>query len=510
MGSSVVGKFIGVIALIVLSFIIGIMTADNTKSAALVICLVAGLIGVIAMGKNVWMSLFILVPIGQAIPMFKISLYFVLVVPVLIYWCILVVLGHARFTWRKLPGADIIVLIFMCYMATVIYRHPALDYVSSGLLGLKPDTLSRHFEYVLCFFVLIYYVTFSCIPFERKKLIRVIKWGVLIKLALLLCMTIVKMDTESAGADMLSSANNGMRVRFSSFYTFALNLFIFAYASTPFYKLLFSPIKLSCILSAVAMTLISGYRNHLAQLALLGFFITIIKKEYLMIACAFIMCMATLVAINTRDTINQLPYTVQRTLAVFPWMDVNPSIRAETDGSSEYRTVLWKWALDVRNGMVNDYIWGDGCTMKAGERKRDERAYARYNYGILTHEYLARNDEWHSGFITIMKQLGIVGLVLVIIAHIYAFITAFRIAMALQGTSLLTYFLIYSYPLINSITFYFLPTNTLSFLKHLAAFSFLKVFYWIAVEEGRLIPNNKNKRYVPILIQQNVNESAIH
>lgn len=510
MGSSVVGKFVGVIALIVLSFIIGIVTADNTKSAAMVICIVAGLIGVVAMGKNVWMSLFILVPIGQAIPIFYVSLYFLLVVPILIYWCILVILGHARFTWRKLPGADIIVLIFMCYMATVIYRHPALDYVSSGLLGLKPDTLSRHFEYVLCFFVLIYYVTFSCIPFERKKLIRVIKWGVLIKLALLLCMAIVKMDTESAGADMLSAANSGMRVRFSSFHTFALNLFIFVYASTPFHKLLFSPIKLSCILSAVALTLISGYRNNLAQIALLGFFITIIKKEYLAIICAFIVCMVTLVVINTRDTINLLPYTVQRTLAVFPWMDVNPSIRLDTDDSSEYRVVLWKWAMDERTGMVDDYIWGDGCTMKASDKDRHLRSFARYNYAILTQERLAHLGEWHSGFIAIMKQLGIAGLILVISAHIYAFITAFRIAKALQGTPLLTYFLIYSYTLINSITFYILPAETVTFLKHLAAFSFLKVFYWIAVEEGRLIPNDKNKRYVPILIQQQVNESAIH
>lgn len=509
MGSSVVGKFVGVIALIILSFIIGIVTADNTKSAAMVICIVAGLIGVVAMGKNVWMSLFILVPIGQAIPMFKVSLYFLLVVPILIYWCILVVLGHARFTWRKLPGADIIVLIFMCYMATVIYRHPALDYVTSGLLGIKTDTLSRHFEYVLCFFVFIYYITFSCIPFEHKKLIRVIKWGVLIKLALLFGMAIVNIGVESADADILSTANSGMRVRFSSFHTFALNVFIFAYASTPFHKLLLSPIKLSCILSSLALTLVSGYRNSLAQLALLGFFITIIKKEYLTIAYAFIICMVTLFVINTRDTINQLPYTVQRTLTIFPWMDVNPSIRAETDGSSEHRTVMWKWALDARTGMVNDYIWGDGCTMKGGEKNRAARAKARNRLDI-TQEYLARNDEWHSGFIAIMKQLGIAGLILVIIAHIYAFTTAIRIAMALHNTPLLKYFLIYSYTLINSITFYFLPANTLSFLKHLAAFSFLKVFYWIAVEEGRLIPNDKNKRYVPILIQQNVNESALH
>jgi len=160
--------------------------------------------------------------------------------------------------------------------------------------------------------------------------------------------------------------------------------------------------------------------------------------------------------------------------------------------------------------MVDDYMWGDGCTVKASDKQRHLRAFARYNYAILTHEHLAHLGEWHSGFIAIMKQLGIAGLILVISAHIYAFITAFRIARALQGTPLLTYFLIYSYTLINSITFYILPAETVTFLKHLAAFSFLKVFYWIAVEEGRLIPNDKNKRYVPILIQQNVNESAIH
>ena len=501
MGSSVTKNLIGILLLIVLAFAIGVTAADSQKTAAIIIFAVAGLIGIVAMGKNVWMSLFILIPIGQAMPLFKIPMYFIYVIPVFLYWCILVILGHAKFTWRKLLGADLLVFIFLSYMVTVMYRHPALDYVTSNILNIKTDNLSRHFEYPLCLFVLIFYIALSCIPMEYSKIKKILKWGIIIKLSLLLLVGYMGLGQESNEASMLSSTNQGARVRFGSFVTFAANLAVFTYSSASISQLLTSPVKMACLLLSTLLTVISGYRSALARIAYVILIITIIKREYLGIVIATFVALFTLTFINDPAILNRLPYTAQRTLALFPWMNVRSTIQTEAQGSSEHRTVLWQWALDPRTGKIKNYIWGDGCVQDTATKSRDSRAMARKDLEV-SHEDLVRWNEWHSGFIAVLKELGIVGLSLTIIVIFYSFLTTCRIASALRNTSLLKYFLVYTYSFLHiPLTFFILPYSTRNTLLNLANFAILKLFNDIAIEKKLVSQHTGKKKYIPLLIQ---------
>lgn len=508
MGTSVVRNLIGILALIILSFLIGITTADNAKSAVIIIIAIAGIIGVIAMGKNVWMALFLLVPFGQALPLYsKIPAYFVYVIPVFVYWCILAVLGHVRFTWRKLAGADFCFFLFLAYMMTSIYRFPAIDVKTCSFLGINPVYVCTNLEYYLCVFVLVFYVSFSCIPFEKKYLFSVIKWGVIVKLVLLFVAACMGMNDAMEGASISDTLVHSSRL--GMFSSFGFHLFVFTYASAPFQKLLQSPKAIAAILFSICLILISGFRNRLGRLGLTFIGVAVIKKEYLGFIAAACLGVCMLSLINSRDTLSQLPRTAQRVLSIIPWMDVNPSVRKGGESSTNWRIVMWQWALDPRTGHIKNYVWGDGCVLRSAQVPRDMRALARKRVNQGEQEFEARVRSWHSGFISVLQELGIVGLGIVILSNLYALITTIRIGSALRKSAHLKYFLVYTYSFLQTyVTFYILPASTHYFLQQLALFSYLKLYHWIAVEEGLLSVGRCNRRYIPVMIQQESGNST--
>lgn len=505
MGSSITKNLVAFLVLIVLAFLVGIMAADSAKSAALIIFGIAGLAGVVAMGRHVWMLMFILVPIGQAVPVYQLPWYFVFIAVLLIYWCILAVVGHARFTWRKMPGADLFVFAFLAYMVVTIFRHPASSTVINNFLGIKTDLVTTGLEYPLTFAVLFFYIAYSCIPFENKNLLKIIHWGVILKLILLFVTAIAGYNTqvEETNVNVFFNSWAGERVRFGMFTTFATNLCVFVYASAPFRQILQSPTKLFLILLSVVLVVFSGYRNRLLRLGLIMIGVLAIKKEYILIFTCFFTAAFSILFINQTNLIDSLPYTIQRTLAGVPGVKVDSRIKNETSGSNEWRYVMWRWALDPRTNYIRDYVWGDGCTMNVREHARTYRAAARGTYDVKSQENQAFIRAWHSGFIATIQELGIVGLCLTFIGHIYGFVMTIRIGTALRKTPYLKYFLVYTCALLqNIITFYILPASTQNFLINLAYFSFLKVFYHIGMDNGYITSHQHKGRYTPLLIKE--------
>lgn len=505
MGSSITKNLMGFLVLIVLAFLVGIMAADSAKSAALIIFGVVGLAGVVAMGRHVWVLMFILVPIGQAIPVYQLPWYFVFITVLLIYWCMLSVVGHARFTWRKLPGADLFVFTFLAYMGVTIFRHPASSTIINNFLGIKTDLVTTGLEYPLTFAVLFFYIAYSCIPFEKKHLLKVIHWGVMLKLVLLFVSAIAgyNAQVEETNVNVFFNSWAGERVRFGMFTTFATNMCVYVYASAPVRQVLQSPSKLFLILLSLVLVVFSGYRNRLMRLGIIMIGVLIIKKEYMLILACFFTAVFSIIFINQTNLIDSLPYTIQRTVAGIPGVKVDTKIKNETSGSNEWRFVMWRWALDPRTNYIHDYIWGDGCTLNTREHARTHRAAARGTYDVKSQENQAFIRAWHSGFIATIQELGIVGLCLTFIGHIYGFVMTIRIGTALRKTPYLKYFLVYTCTLLqNIITFYILPASTQNFLINLAYFGYLKVFYHIGVDNGYILPNQRKRHYTPLLIEQ--------
>lgn len=512
MGSSIVRNILGALALIILSFIIGIMAADSAKQAATIIMGIVGVAGVVAIGKKAWMLLFIIVPIGQAFPVYQLPWYFVFVAILLIYWCFLAIAGHAHFTWRKLLGADLFVLTFLAYMAITIYRHPASSNIINNFLGIKTDLVTTGLEYPLCVATLIFYLAYSCIPFEKKHFQKVIHWGVILKLVFLFVAALAGYNTqvEETNVSLIDSGAPTQYARFGMFTAFAFNLSVFVYGSASFRQIILSYSKVFLLILSLALVLLSGFRNRLLRLGIIIMGIMIIKKEYWIIITCVATAIFSVFFINSTNVVDSLPYTVQRTLAGIPGVQVNSKLKAETSGSTEWRFVMWRWALDSRTNYIQDYVWGDGCTLDTRVHRRNNRSIVRKQLNPKTQEYNAQMRSWHSGFIRVLQELGIIGLGLTFVGHIYAFIMTIRIGSALRKTAYLKYFLVYTYNYIQSvITFYILPASTQGFLISLAHFAFIKVFYHHAESEGLITPLfSDKKRYTPMLIRRQIEQSA--
>ena len=170
MGSSIIRNTLGALVLIVLSFIIGIMAADSAKQAALIIMVAAAMIGIIAMGKHVWISLFLIPPfclllpsVGGMSPSF--AIYFV----VLCYWLLLRLLGYVKFTWRKLLGADLFVLAITILMGVAFYRRPASIGLINNLFNIETEFIAAkaYPEFIISAII---YICMSCIPFQKNIL----------------------------------------------------------------------------------------------------------------------------------------------------------------------------------------------------------------------------------------------------------------------------------------------------------------------------------------------------
>ncbi|MBQ8516792.1 MAG: hypothetical protein IJ498_04345 [Akkermansia sp.] len=497
MGTSVVRNLIGVLALIILSFLIGITAADNAKSAVMVIVAIAGIIGIIALGKNVWMGLFILIPIGQAAPLHeRFPVYYVFAALILIYWCVLFFLGHARFIWRKLWIADLLASLFFIYMAFTFFRFPASNTAFDILFDINNEYVSV-IEYPLCISALILYITYSCIPVNNSQFLKVAKWGAIIELVSLF---LVAIHNTQHSLSLYHTAT-GEFTRLVGISRFAEHLCVFAFASNAHGRL-FTFSKPIYIILSFAMALLSGFRKHALYLVYLCAWISILKKEYATLLIVFFAAVLSLVFINSSGILDQLPHTLQRSLSVIPGMNVQESIKQNGKGSNEWRVKLWKWALDSRTHIINNYVTGEGFHNNA---KEAARIYRLTNRGRVAQGDLAltvKKRFWHSGLISTLQELGMVGVSLTLLFYTYAFIKVLSIGSAIRKTPYFKYFVLFTFPYMYSfIRFYFQSASTAYFLVDMTHMGFLKVFYTFAVENGDITPHKK-QRYTPLLIQQ--------
>lgn len=503
MGSSIVRNIIGTIVLIVLSFIIGIMAADNARSAAVIIIAAAAGVGIIAMGKHVWMTLFILPPLCHLLPQIgKMRLDYILYAVVLCYCLLLSILGYIKLTWRKLIGADIFVIAIFITLAISLYRYP----IAIGYLDIIFDFQSKYtgggaYSAYVCFLVL--YICFSCIPFERKFLLKALKCNMIL---LLTCLFIRGLLTSENVDFHLEST---VPVRYHMFAEFGRSLIIAVFCSAPAIKLITSPTSIIAIICSALTAIISGFRNMLASYVLLSITAIIIKKEYYILLICAALGITSLGVLHASDTLKELPFPIQRSLSIIPGLAVDKNIRKATDGSTDWRVTMWKWALNPNSGYIKDYAFGDGF--------RIEKSYAdRYMRGVFQGT-LINGDQvayanmriWHSLYIETLQSLGVLGVILILCCYLYACIVMYRVNTALLDTPYFKYSMLYTCKIVVITSVFFLSPNSLTnvFLYHLPILAYLKVFYNVAVREGKINTSYRKTRYIPILIKHEIHET---
>lgn len=497
MGSSIVRNIIGAILLIVLSFIIGILAADSAKEAALIIIAVAAVIGIIAMGKHVWITLFILPPIFSILPSLGgLQSSFILYPVVLCYWVLLRLLGYVKFTWRKLIGADLFVLTLTILMGVAFYRRPASIDLINNFLNIKTEfTAARAFP--AFFFSLISYLCLSCVPFQKKIFLKLLKWNLILTL-------VITFTTGLFPLFGTLSSDEAETSRYSMFRTFSEVLFIAVYCGAPFTKLMVSPKAIFAIFISLAATVFSGFRSILAQFGLLFIIVSVIKRECYVIGISLAVGVITLCILNASDTLNKLPFAAQRALCAIPGLSLDSNIKKATNSSTDWRVEMWKWALDSRTGHINNYVLGDGFGIEKAYQLRSKRAIMKGDLRYGDNYHFAKTRLWHSLLIDTLQSVGYLGLFLIYGCTLYATFVMYKVNTALRDTSFFVYSMIFTCRIAIYTVYILLATSQLSsfldtLLSHLA---YLKVFHSIAVDEGKMVSMGKKAKYVPLLIKQ--------
>ena len=493
MGSSIVKSVLSILVLVILSFIVGIMSAENIRSAAMLIGGIAGIVGIVAMGTRVWTTIFLLLPVCMLMPrIMNIPISYILLSVILVYWLMLRLLGYVRFTWRKLWGADLLVLAFLSYMVMTFVRHPVSVNIVNELFDIHTEYVGGT-DYLCCVFFLVSYLVYSCIPFDNKLLLRLFKWNVWIRcicMFILGCLALrgVSMDNEKS--------------RFSMFVELGVILFVYLYCRYPVSRLITSASSLFGLCISTVMVVISGFRTHLAVFGITVLTCVVVKREFMALLLATVLGASGLFCLQSTGALSVLPYSVQRSLSLLVVSDTGSEVAREGRASNDWRKTMWKWALDPRSGYIKDYIFGDGCGLHYDTWCRDNRGVMRGTILHGDHQAFARSRQWHSGFISTLQSLGWVGLSLTVLLYLYGFFAMFRIASALRGSPYFPYCMVFTCGVLADAVQFYMSAGTLSsFILGLSFCSYLKLFHSIAVEEGYLTPGRKKSKYVPLLIR---------
>ena len=200
---------------------------------------------------------------------------------------------------------------------------------------------------------------------------------------------------------------------------------------------------------------------------------------------------------------DHFPYGMQRTLSMFPGVQIRDDVRAETENSSEWRKVMWRWALDPRTGYIKDYVWGDGFGQAVSDLNRYNVSLMRGSAHFGDQEDFAYTGTWHSGPILAVHRTGLVGLALITIVFLYGSFLIVRVCRAYRGTTMFTVAVLFTCQLYGDIAHFYLSAGRIDkFFDDFVFLALAKVLYCIGREEGIIVPVFSKGRYNPMLIAE--------
>lgn len=506
MGNNGVKSIILVAVLIVLSFLIGSQISGSRMVSMSIVAASAGLFLLIYLSARSWWLLILAPALTAFLPIpIPIPLNAALAPVLLVFWGLLNLMGHARFRWRVLWGMDIPVFALVLYTLINFYNHPSSFLILDELLGIDSEYISGK-EYVLCLFGFIGYVTTSLIPLKYKDTSRAIKW--FFYLSLLGCLfTIVKklIFHDSAGDEEMDLEEQANSTRFTLLTPLGLFVACYIYTAHPFLKLIRKPYYILLALVACGCVVISGWRTKLIDFAVRIFALAALKREITLVVCLGGLAYGTLLFLSNEKLLNDLPYGAQRALCAVPGVHVREDIERTATTSSEWRVVMWGWALDPRTGYIKDYVWGDGFGDNKAEMYRDITACMRGQIQNGDQKDFARRGVWHSGWLATMHRLGIVGLVILVMVQLSTVFYFYRFAFLLWKADRKTavFYAALSANLISTIVTYHLSAGDLGhFYLGLMSLATLKIYYCSAREQFPRLAKAASGPYVPMLIQE--------
>ncbi len=202
------------------------------------------------------------------------------------------------------------------------------------------------------------------------------------------------------------------------------------------------PHRVMMLMIAFGAIFLSGFRSALL-FAMLAFVLSALLRGRLkdLWAAGAVMLLALVLLISMQGSVLQLPLTMQRALS---WLPGNWSQEAVADaeGSTQWRVEMWGWAWND-NRILRDRTWGQGFGLSLDDMNLIATSLmAGQGGGSLLggsdRESFMITGSFHSGPLSTIKYIGVVGLSLYYPLMCYMAFVAWRLCKRARGTKAFT------------------------------------------------------------------------
>ncbi len=487
--------------LAILAFVAGSLASENAQGALIPAALILGLFFLIYLGKNCWVLVFIVPPLLSACNLgifqsFPIS--FCICGVVLFYMIALSMMGYIKLKWHSHLPMDIISAVLVIYCLSTWVRHPVTINAFTSITDFGYADVGGK-EYFWCIGSIFAYLGLSVVELKLEKLIKVLKW------VFILTFLVVFLNTlKGVLVGGYSIGNEVATTRFSMFVGVSLQLFQYLIAKYSLSNVLFTPWKLAMAFLVSAGLFLSGFRTLLVNSALYVFVASFFHRQLVFLIMAVLAVWGAVVYMSHEELLEDLPFGIKRTLSVVPGVELKDAKASrEAEQSSEWRLEMWKWALDPSKGYIQDYVWGDGFGMS---EYREHLRRVSEGLGLVKsgdNTMYAKRGVWHNAAITVLQEMGGVGLGLAVVWFLIVLTCFSRIGLALRHTPGKEFIYMQLIPIYSIfITFFFLVGGTIDIFASYYHAAIGKLVYVKLVQENKLTSLFVRKEYRPLIMQE--------
>ena len=499
MNATAIRNVIVAIVLVLFCILLGSYAAEDKNVSVIMIACIVGMIFMVVLGRRSWVLLYLLPPLIGFLPLGilqKLPAGFLVAGVVLAYWTLMWIMGYVQFKWRALPALDAVVLTVFLYYLLTYYWHP----VSINELGIEAEYVGGK-EYVWCLLAVVYYVTLSSIPCSYDDMYSVLRKTMYLVVGVALFVAV------SGLFGMVSAGSLGEEVgnsRFALFSELGVVVFLIAFSRKTFHDMMASPKYIAIMLFCCAAVVISGWREKLVSFGVIVLALCYIKRELVYVIFLGVAAYGALLYLSEEKVVEEhFPFGMQRTLSLFPGVQIKDEVRKTAETSSEWRKVMWRWALDPRTGYIKDYIWGDGFGQAVTDLNRYGVSLMRGSARFGDQEYFAASGTWHNGPILAVHRTGFVGLALITIVFLYGAFLIARVCRAYRGSPMFTLAVLFLCRFYGDMIVFYVSAGTIhGFFDTFIYLTLAKVLYCIGREEGIIVPVFSKNRYNPMLIAE--------
>lgn len=212
------------------------------------------------------------------------------------------------------------------------------------------------------------------------------------------------------------------------------------------------PLRAFFFIGSCAAIFLSGFRSILLYAIAVFLLATILRGRLRDLwASSAVMLLVAVALVLMQGSLLQLPRTMQRTLSWLPG-DWNQEAVADADQSSQWRFEMWGWAWNDER-VLRDKVWGQGFGFTIDDMNLMVTSLMAGQGGSSLlggsdREGFMITGTFHSGPLSAIKYIGIVGLTLYYPLLVYMAVLAWRLCRQAKDTKCLPFVLFVAIPII--------------------------------------------------------------